>query len=104
MLAERNSLIGTSSSSQNGLVSTNFITGTSTVALTQISYQIPIMNSVTQTMQYSSQWKNTSLTEGINKFALNAKPVEISKGKVIYGNNEIEVSVVYDKNKDIKIG
>ena len=50
MLAERISLIGTSSSSQNGLVSTNFTTGTSTVTLTQISYQIPIMNSVTQAM------------------------------------------------------
>lgn len=50
MLAKRISLIGTSSSSQNGLVSTNFTTGTSTVTLTQISYQIPIMNSVTQAM------------------------------------------------------
>ena len=50
MLAERISLIGISSSSQNGLVSTNFTTGTSTVTLTQISYQIPIMNSVTQAM------------------------------------------------------
>jgi len=33
MLAERNSLIGTSSSSQNGFISTNFTTGTSTGAL-----------------------------------------------------------------------
>ena len=54
ILAERVSLIGTSSSSQNGLVSTNFTTGTSTVALTQISYQIPVMNGATWAMQYSS--------------------------------------------------
>ncbi|WP_336007675.1 hypothetical protein [Fusobacterium polymorphum] len=50
MLAESNSLIGTSSSSQNGLVSTNFTTGTSTGALTQISYQIPVMDGATQAM------------------------------------------------------
>ena len=50
MLAERISLIGTSSSSQNGLVSTNFTTGTSTVTLTQISYQIPVMDGATQAM------------------------------------------------------
>ena len=62
------------------------------------------MNSVTQTMQYFSQWKNKSSTESINKFAPNAKPVEISKGKVIYGNNEIGVSIVYDKNKKVEIG
>ena len=50
MLAESNSLIRTSSSSQNGLVSTNFTTGTSTGALTQISYQIPVMDGATQAM------------------------------------------------------
>ncbi|WP_335967586.1 hypothetical protein [Fusobacterium polymorphum] len=39
------------------------------------------------------------MIEAVNKFAPNAKPVEISKGKVIYGNNEIGVSIVYDKIK-----
>ena len=80
---EANALIGTS---------------TSTSALTQISYQIPVMNGATRAMQYSSQWENASLTEAINRFAPNAKPVETSKGKVIYSNNETGVSVVYDKN------
>ncbi|KUL97735.1 hypothetical protein RO03_09945 [Fusobacterium nucleatum subsp. nucleatum] len=73
-------------------------TSTSTSALTQISYQIPVMNGATRAMQYSSQWENASLTEAINRFAPNAKPVETSKGKVIYSNNETGVSVVYDKN------
>ena len=76
----------------------NALTGTSTSALTQISYQIPVMNGATRAMQYSSQWENASLTEAINRFAPNAKPVETSKGKVIYSNNETGVSVVYDKN------
>ena len=49
-------------------------------------------------MQYSSQWENASLTEAINRFAPKAKPIETSKGKVIYSNNETGVSVVYDKN------
>ena len=57
------------------------------------------MNGATRAMQYSSQWENASLTEAINRFAPNAKPVEISKRKVIYGNNEIRVRIVYDKNK-----
>ena len=76
----------------------NALIGTSTSALTQISYQIPVMNGATRAMQYSSQWGNASLTEAINRFAPNAKPVENSKGKVIYSNNETGVSVVYDKN------
>ena len=76
----------------------NALTGTSTSALTQIIYQIPVMNGATRAMQYSSQWENASLTEAINRFAPNAKPVETSKGKVIYSNNETGVSVVYDKN------
>ena len=76
----------------------NALIGTSTSALTQISYQIPVMNGATRAMQYSSQWENASLTEAINRFAPNAKPVETSKGKVIYSNNETGVSVVYDKN------
>ena len=74
-------------------------TSTSGSSSPQISYQIPIMNSVTQTMQYFSQWKNKSLIEAVNKFAPNVKSVVISKRKVIYGNNEIGVSIVYDKNK-----
>ena len=73
-------------------------TSTSTSALTQISYQIPVMNGATRAMQYSSQWENASLTETINRFAPNAKPVETSKGKVIYSNNKTGISVVYDKN------
>ena len=73
-------------------------TSTSTSALTQISYQIPVMNGATRAMQYSSQWENASLTEAINRFAPNAKPIETSKGKVIYSNNETGISVVYDKN------
>ena len=56
------------------------------------------MNGATRAMQYSSQWENASLTEAINRFAPNAKPVETSKGKVIYSNNETGVSVVYNKN------
>ncbi|QQS87908.1 hypothetical protein [Fusobacterium canifelinum] len=73
-------------------------TSTSTSASTQISYQIPVMNGATRAMQYSSQWENASLTEAINRFAPNAKPIETSKGKVIYSNNETGVSIVYDKN------
>ena len=80
---EANALIGTS---------------TSTSALTQISYQIPVMNGAIRAMQYSSQWENASLTEAINRFAPKAKPIETSKGKVIYSNNETGVSIVYDKN------
>jgi len=76
----------------------NALIGTSTSVLTQISYQIPVMNGATRAMQYSSQWENASLTEAINRFAPNAKPVETSKGKVIYSNNETGVSVVYNKN------
>jgi len=44
------------------------------------------------------------LIEAVNKFTPNAKPIEISKGKVIYSNNEIGVSIMYDKNKEAEIG
>ena len=56
-------------------------TSTSTSALTQISYQIPVMNGATRAMQYSSQWKNASLTEAINRFAPNVNLLKPQKEK-----------------------
>ncbi len=47
--------------------------------------------------QYADEWTNASLDDAIQKFAPNSTPVETSIGKLIYGNSETGINVVYDK-------
>ncbi len=78
---------------------TNYPSGKSVKGATEIEGgSRTVKNGATRAAQYSSEWKDASLQEAINKFAPNVEPVVTSKGKVIYNNPKTGISVVYDKN------
>ena len=57
-----------------------------------------VKNGAIRAAKYSSEWGEASLQEIIDKFAPNIEPMVTSKGKIIYDNQEIGISVVYNKN------
>ena len=56
-----------------------------------------VKDGATRAAQFSSEWGYASLQEAINRFAPNVEPIITTKGKSIYNNSEIGISVVYDK-------